>query len=160
MTGSNGEVRMGLTSDLQVYFPNITNQNYVHTSRRTTTYNCIAWAAGINDQWWQPDPYYAYYWPEGVPRESTLAAYEAAYRTVGFEVCKDGTYEEGYEKIVIYIDASNVPQHAARLLDESTWTSKLGPFIDISHDTPEVLEGPSYGTASVYMKRGRSASSA
>jgi len=144
---------MDLTSRLQSYFPNLDDDNYIHTSQPTPDYNCIAWAATVNDKWWQPDPYYAYYWPEGVPREYTLAAYEAAYQTVGFEVCENGTYESGYEKIVIYVDSSNVPQHAARLLNETHWTSKLGVSEDISHTTPEVLEGQTYGTPKVFMKR-------
>ena len=145
---------MDLTSLLQADFPNITQSNYRHTSNRTPDYNCIAWAAQVNDRWWEPDASHSYYWPPGVKREYTLEAYTEAYRTVGFEVCEDGILEESFEKIAIYVNPiTNAPLHAARSLNDNNWTSKLGQFIDISHETPAVLEGKTYGVVARYMKR-------
>jgi hypothetical protein len=145
---------MGLTSSLKSEFPKINDNNYQHTSQATVNYNCIAWAARDNKRWWEPDSLYTYYWPPGVKREYTLEAYQDAYRTVGYEVCDNGTMEKGYEKIVIYIHpVSSMPMHASRLLPSGMWTSKLGQNIDISHLSADTLEGKSYGIARYFMKR-------
>jgi hypothetical protein len=41
----------------------------------------------------------------------------------------------------------------ARQLSTGKWTSKLGRDMDIEHDSPEVLNGPAYGEASIFMKK-------
>ena len=145
-----------LTNSLKLHYPNITEKNYKHTSPSTNLYNCIAWAAIVDDKWWEPDPYYNYYWPQGVKREYTIEAYMDAYRTEQFEECESSKYEKDFEKIAIYIDSrTKEPLHAARLLENGHWTSKLGQSIDISHTKLSVLEGPKYGVASKFMKRPR-----
>jgi hypothetical protein len=72
-------------------------------------YNCIAFAAGEDTRWWWPDPYGVYYWPLGVQREITVAAFVEAFRTLGYEVCQDGACEEGFEKIVLYVRIPTMP---------------------------------------------------
>jgi hypothetical protein len=86
-----------------------------------------------------------------VPREATIEAFQAAYRTLGYEVCNTPDYESGFEKIALYALGSD-PKHAARQLPSGEWTSKLGRWIDIAH-TLGGLEGPEYGTVVAYMKR-------
>jgi len=55
------------------------------------------------------------------------------------------------EKIALYA-LQGVPSHAARLLANGLWTSKLGADIDLSHDLSE-LEGPRYGQViKIYCK--------
>lgn len=143
-----------LTRSLQPNFPRLDGSNYTQTSPTTPAYNCIAWAAGDNSRWWQPDSQYNYYWPDGVPREHTLTAYTAAYQTLGYETCDGGELEKGFEKVVIYIDpALGTPTHAARQLPDGQWTSKLGQNVDISHQDPETLTGGKYGTVAQFMKR-------
>jgi hypothetical protein len=39
--------------------PNLTERNYRITSPPSLEYNCVAWAAGDTDHWWQP----GVYWP-------------------------------------------------------------------------------------------------
>jgi len=101
------------------------------------------------------------HWPAGVPRDETLAAFIAAYATLGFEPCVDGTLEVGFEKVVIYMQ-SGKPTHAARQLDSGLWTSKLGQDIDVEHDTPDAILreiaalAPIYGMPVQYLKRPRS----
>jgi len=86
-----------------------------------------------------------------------MDAFAMTYGTLGYVVCQDGTLEDGYEKIVIYAKGSSSlePTHAARQLANGRWTSKLGQLEDIEHDSPVVVEGPSYGKAVLYMKRKR-----
>lgn len=102
---------------------------------------------------WPDDPLIGYgYWPNGIDRRETIEAFIAAYQTVEFERCDDGTLEAGFEKIVIYA-LKGIPTHAARQLADGKWTSKLGPFEDITHLTLECLKGPLYGEPHTYMKR-------
>ena len=81
--------------------PNLTGHNCTITSPATARYNCIAWTAGDDSHWWEPDPLDLYYWPPGIPRALTVDAYLKAYGTLGFTLCFDGTREEGVEKIAI-----------------------------------------------------------
>ena len=79
------------------------------------------------------------------------------FRTAGYESCDDGALEVGQEKVAIYA-RDDRPQHAARQLANGRWTSKLGDYEDIEHDTPEELEGDGryeYGRIVVFMRRTR-----
>lgn len=144
-------------SDLPVIFPSLAGTDYAITSDYNEDYNCIAWAAEVDTEWWEPDPFFIYFWPLGVPRVYALAAYVAAYSTVGYETCDEGILEDDFEKIVIYLDSlTNRPLHAARQLNDGKWTSKLGKNVDIMHSTPEGLNGQNYGVATQFMKRVKS----
>ena len=58
---------------LEKQFPKLAADNYVYvlTSPDTIDYNCVAWAAETDEEWWWPDPMEQEYWPDGVPREET-----------------------------------------------------------------------------------------
>ena len=135
-------------------FPALTATNHNVTSPPTDDYNCIAWAAGDDDEWWwpigEPDEVY---WPASVPQEVTTAAFVAAFATVGFEPCPDAAVEPGYEKVAIYT-LDGLPTHAARQLPNGRWTSKLGPSFDIAH-TLDALDGPVYGAPALFLRRTR-----
>lgn len=92
------------------------------------------------------------YWPPGVPREETLAAFEAAYDTLGYSRCESAQFEPGFTKVAVYAKGT-VPAHAARQLPDGRWTSKLGEREDIEHLTPELLEGEVYGYVSLILRR-------
>lgn len=124
-------------------------------SKITKQYNCFAWAACDTSKRWEPDPWGLFYWPSTVPRELTVPATIAAYRTIGYEVCNDGSLEGGIEKIAIYA-IGNVPKHAARQLENGNWTTKFGHLEDVEHITLDCLYGPAYGVVQVYMSRPRS----
>lgn len=38
------------------HFPGLQAEGFAETSSPTTDYNCIAWAAGDQTQWWWPHP--------------------------------------------------------------------------------------------------------
>lgn len=114
--------------------PHLNPTNHRVTSPRKSRYNCIAWAAGSEDEWWSPVQ--RYYWPADVPREQTVEAFEKAFVTLGYEECADGSLEEGWEKIAIFAKntgdtARLLPTHVARQLQDGRWTSKLGTLEDI-----------------------------
>jgi len=138
--------------------PNLTPENHQITSRRANAYNCIAWAAGETFRNWWPGPRNSGYWPAGVPRSVTLAAFMQAYGTRGFFACNDGSLEPGIEKIAIYgtgDPGQESPTHAALQLASGQWTSKLGKCEDIIHNTLEDVYGPVYGRVIAFMARAR-----
>lgn len=137
---------------MDLAFPRLEAEGYRETSKPTCEYNCIAWAAGDPERWWWPSP--EAYWPKGVEEDATIECFVAAFRTRGYERCRDGALEPGFEKVALYADASGTPTHAARQLPSGRWTSKLGAMMDLEH-TLKGLEGPAYGTVAAFLRRKR-----
>lgn len=150
-----------LSVEKEAYFPNLQQSQYEVTSAETSDYNCIAHAAGVADDWWWPaDP--PAYWPDGVHKDETIESFILAYKEVGYAKCptQSRDLEEGIEKVAIYVDVEGVPTHAARQLATGTWTSKLGEWEDIQHDTLEAMEdsdgqGLGYGKVALMLRRER-----
>lgn len=134
-------------------FPNLGQDNHTITSPQTEEYNCIAWAANDSEQFWWPCSKPVAFWPEGVLDELSVPAFAAAFGTLGYVPCADGAFEDGVEKVVLYVDQNNIPTHMSRQLENGSWTSKLGRWCDISHDHVSVLHGPSYGTGRYFFSR-------
>jgi hypothetical protein len=130
-------------------FPRLTAENHRITSPATPDYNCIAWAAGDTEHWWQP----GLFWPTTVADDDFgIGVLEQAYRNLGYEECADGDLESGFEKAALY-GSFLFYTHAARQLADGKWTSKLGRSEDIEHDTPDDIAGGIYGEVVLFMKR-------
>ena len=133
--------------------------HYEGRSPADWSYNCIAWAMGTKDKPWWPATFGGYKWPKRLPREEpgkeTLSNFIRAFKRLRYKVLlrKDYSLEEGFEKVVIYVNENQNPTHAARLLPSGIWTSKIGNEEDIEHVSPGDLEGSKYGTVAVVMKR-------
>ena len=138
---------------IERFFPNLSTSPYSITSPAEKGYNCIAWAAGDSNAWWEPDRLSTYFWPDSIPRVYTVDAYVKAFESLGFTRCQDACYEDGFEKVAIYVLSDGKPAHAARQLGSGVWTSKLGISEDIEHGKLEALEGPIYGIVAVVLKR-------
>ena len=138
---------------LEALFPKLESNSFRVTSLRDPVYNCIAWAAGVTNDWWWPleNPAEAY-WPDGLARVRTLEAFCAAFATLGYVVCPGEDVEPGFEKVAVFADALDRPTHAARQLSSGRWTSKLGKAEDIEHDLHD-LGGDLYGNVVLVMKR-------
>jgi hypothetical protein len=137
-------------------FPHLNTGNCRITSPATNAYNCLAWAAGNDKQWWDPNG--LYYWPKGVPREVSLDAVLQVYERLGFTICTGGELETGFDKIAVFvkeIGPRKIPTHAARQLESGDWTSKLGSFEDMSHKPVDAVRGPCYGEVKLFMSRPR-----
>jgi hypothetical protein len=133
-------------------FPHLETLPHSVTSPVARSYNCIAWAAEQDDSFWWPGRNNYGYWPPGVEREETLAAFIAAFETLGYAPCDSSLPEDEVEKIAIYTDGA-MPTHAARQLADGTWTSKLGQAEDICHQTLDALAGGLYGNVAQIMSR-------
>jgi hypothetical protein len=135
-------------------FPRLAVGNFKITSPKDVRYNCIAWAAGSQTEWWWP---LGKYWPGGGPKSTTVDSFLMMYCSQGFSECANGELEIGFEKIALYANAHGQVTHAARQLPDGQWTSKLGRNHDISH-TLTSLEGGAYGKVAKMLKRALSAS--
>jgi hypothetical protein len=136
---------------IEQFFPNLPATGYAVTSPPTSDYNCIAWAAGVTDDWWWPDPMGVSFWPPGARREETVAAFVEAFQTLGYVACPDDRLEAGFEKVALYA-RGGAPKHAARQLPNGKWTSKLGELEDVEH-TLDGIAGAWYGSVVQVMKR-------
>lgn len=146
---------------LESAFPNLARTPYRETSPQDGFYNCIAWAAGLDDAWWWPDPIdvaqkQGTEWPIA-RREVSIECFVEAFATLGYTVCgyddSAATLEPNLEKVCLYVEpATKVPTHMARQLPSGEWTSKCGPYKDIEH-RPEGLTDSEYGQIHLYMSR-------
>ncbi len=143
-------------------FKNARPDNFKCCSDRTNDrpnngYNCIAWAVGKTDNWWWPTDVPGAFWPKGLPKElpdqETLGNFIRAFETEGYSACANSRFENGFEKVGIFVDSRGTPTHAARLLPCGVWTSKMGKYEDIEHRTLQVVECKEYGEAKAFLKR-------
>lgn len=153
-----------LSLEKEAAFPNLRRGEYEVTSVHNARYNCIAHAADRNDMpWWPPveGPVEGVYWPPGVPPEETVEAFVIAYKTAGRYTVETtvSNLEAGYEKVAIFADSNGTPTHAAKQLPCGAWTSKLGDWEDIRHDTLQAMEddarnrGLGYGKVAKILRR-------
>lgn len=136
---------------LENVFPRLRGQPYQITSPKDHRYNCIAFAAGDDCNWWWPDAAGEDIWPAGFARAETVEAFRDAFASLGYVACDDDQVEPGYEKVALFALAG-VPKHAARQLPSGRWVSKLGPSEDIEHGLQD-LTGMVYGSVVLVMKR-------
>ncbi len=136
---------------LEDVFPGLRGQPYHITSPRDHRYNCIAFAAGDDRNWWWPDTAGEDTWPAGIARAEAVEAFRDAFATLGYVVCDYDQLERGYEKVALFALAG-VPKHAARQLPSGRWVSKLGASEDIEHALYD-LTGTVYGSVVLVMKR-------
>ncbi len=134
-------------------FPGLATGGFRITSPANRDYNCVAWASGDTSSWWWPGPDLKHeFWPSNAPREPTLAAFQAAFASIGYIVCASEELEPGFEKIALFADDQGLPKHVARQRASGLWTSKLGKLEDIEHQLHD-LEGIVYGSVALVMKR-------
>lgn len=139
------------------WFPMLaTDVGFKVTSPVTRKYNCIAWSLKKNDCWvWPVVPQERevdMFWRNSCGYDDRIETFMSFYHSLGFVETQDGRIEDGFDKIALYAK-DGLCTHAALMLPSGLWTSKLGPYHDIQHSTPAVLEGPVYGTVACYMKK-------
>ena len=94
-----------------------------------------------------------YYWP--LQRDDRLEDWVNALELHNYQITDDRNLEAGVEKVAIYVNDLGSPEHVARQLPSGEWTSKIGRYEDITHETLSALEGQEYGSPRVIMKRSR-----
>ena len=146
------------SQSLFIYFPNLNSSNHRITSPKSRDYNCVAWAAGIDDQQIWPDGAedlaYEVAWPDDVRNDESVDAFIAYFESIGYSLCDNPTLEEGFLKIAIFVK-DDYPRHISRQLPTGKWSSKMSfDEVDIEHDDLHCISGAAYGAATVYMRRG------
>jgi hypothetical protein len=131
-------------------FPSLSEGGFRTISSEDGRYNCVAWAAGRNDEWWDVPP--GYHWPADVQRNSKLESLINLYESLGFVRGADESFEQGFDKVAVYGDRY-LWTHAARQLPNGKWTSKIGSMEDIEHDTLMGLCGDEYGSVMEILRR-------
>ncbi|HST51049.1 MAG TPA: hypothetical protein VLJ61_03485 [Pyrinomonadaceae bacterium] len=145
---------------LERKFPKLRNGGYSTESPRDPKYNCVALAVGDFNNFWQymgRGRTRGYYWPPDV-KDDSLESWIEVFRLHGYELCGNGDFEPGVEKVAIYVDSEGFTTHVAKQdIVIGKWASKLGKKgHDIVHDSLELLageEGDEYGDVKVFMKR-------
>ncbi|WP_422655649.1 DUF7689 domain-containing protein [Longimicrobium sp.] len=133
---------------LRTRYPRLARSHFVVTSPPSEAYNCIAWAAGHDTEWWDP---LGFWWPRDALAEWSLRAMLDVFRILGYSPAFTGELETGIEKIAIY-GFENDPKHVTRQLESGHWTSKLGKNVDIEHEL-DGLCGSKYGEVLMVMSR-------
>ena len=141
-----------MVGGLEDLFPGLRGSGYRITSPALAQYNCIAWAVGDTENWWEPDRAGLRYWPAGFPREDSLATYTTVFAALGYTACEGEEVEAGVEKIALFAGPDGRPTHAARQLPNGRWTSKVGQLEDLEHALHD-LAGEEYGQVVLLMKR-------
>src|SRR5439155_7319934 len=90
---------------------------------------------------------------EPVEKAETLPNFIEAFKKQGYKVCRNGKFHYRYEKVAIFVGDKGRPLHAARLLPNGVWSSKLGDEEDIEHRTLECIQGKAYGRVAAFLKR-------
>ncbi len=137
-----------MLENLEDMFPSLYGSGFQIASPVSLEYNCVAWALGITTEWWSHDRT----WPDSVPRSPSIHALTQVFELFGYVICDSAEREPGYDKVALYA-LDSVWQHAARQLHDGRWTSKLGPFEDISHQSPDDLAGVIFGEVNCIMRR-------
>jgi hypothetical protein len=148
------------------HFPVLQNDsNFVIDGDADASYNCIAWAACVDNEWWEaiPEekrPIFRFdgttvNWPYNAPNNMKRETLEFIFSKKGYEACENCEYEDGFRKICLY-GTPDVVTHAARQHTQGKykgfWTSKLGQSFRIIHGTPYTIEGKAYGNVIGFMK--------
>jgi hypothetical protein len=138
---------------IESLFSKLKDESWGITSAADIRYNCVAWASGDTENWWQPRTLGGgSFWPHD-NHELTLDSFLETFTIQGYELCESPELERDYEKVALYADDLGVPSHVARQRDDGIWTSKLGELEDIIHTTLESLSG-TYGSVRELL-RGR-----
>jgi hypothetical protein len=144
-------------------WPNaLEGENFVFSSLKKTGYNCIGFALGEEGKDLMMTAFAKRLdlGQVGLSKERlnhSVKAYAKIFAGFyGFEECNDGSYEAGFDKIVLYegLDEDHEISfsHVAIQVDEKYWKSKLAWCEDVEH-TLDALNGPMYGHPVMFMKR-------
>jgi hypothetical protein len=128
------------TSDLYAIFSGLEAAGHSVTSPFDRGYNCVAWIVNDTTQWWEPPNGNGRFWPQGLPTTPDRDAYLALFESWGFSACANDSLESGKEKIAVWFQGE-IFQHVAKQLENGWWSSKLGIYQDISHDSNACLCG-------------------
>ena len=129
-------------ADVEADFPSLKHTEY-ELSPEDFNVNCLAYAIGDNNNWWEPPNGKGQFWPAGFAEDVTVQTVTSILRISGFTVEIDPEDSPKAEAIAIYAQGDEWT-HFARF-DNGFWSSKLGEGHDIMRISLKDLEGGLYG---------------
>src|SRR6266516_1036961 len=111
--------------EIETDFPKLRGGRYRIASSQDKKYNCIAFAAGDINRYWQNlgHPMKGYFWPPGLTDDETIDGWMRAFRLLNYEVTNTADPEIGFEKIAIYGTQEGTALHVAIRKDSGPWMS-------------------------------------
>jgi hypothetical protein len=133
--------------------PRLANEPYEITSVETDAYKLHPPLLSIVKRPSGHTPKYGCYWPPGILRNNNRGTVAKIFEIHGYRQCESSGVEPGFEKIALYEHREYGIEHVSRQLETGRWTSKIGEWEDIEHESAKSLEGDEYGSVIGYMKR-------
>lgn len=135
-------------------WPNLKDGTFEKTSDEGIYQNCVGFVVGIR-RWIDS---YSQFWPDDLETGDTPEHYAAFFKKHGFEICADGSLENGTEKLAIYAKGHKYSsqkefKHVAIQQNDGKWKSKMGKLEDIEHPTTKTICCGDYGEAIIFMRR-------
>lgn len=145
---------MGIYNNIKLWHPKLKDKDYkiIQYDVILDDFNCIAFALDIYTYWCGTGfPSWPY---EKISRIPVLDNYIKYFKMFNYEMCDNAKFENGLNKIAIYINRRNRVIHVAKQFNDK-WRSKLGGSVIIEHEL-EWLTGYdayNYGEIGAFMKR-------
>jgi hypothetical protein len=137
--------------EIRQSFPLLTLENHQQTSDSDFNYNCLAFALGDTQNWWDPPAQFGIYWPLGFSPDHTVETAKQIIRLSGYTVEVEKDSNPHTDAVAIYADGDEWT-HFAKFTG-GQWFSKLGEDHDISHLSLDLLEGDLYGKVVQILSR-------
>ena len=125
------------------------------TSDPTPIYNCIGFAMGMKDVWvalGHPSKLPWCWWPPTAPPDENPESLVRAFEYMGFTRCPSNLIEKGFDKVALY-EKNGKWTHAAKILEDNLYHSKMGEAWDIVHRSGDVFHDDDYGDVFAFMRR-------
>jgi len=137
-------------AELDRQFPKLKGKN-IDLSPKDFNNNCLAFALGDHQNWWEPPGQYGFYWPPGFPADTTIETVERIIRLHGFTVELDPHSTPENDSIAIY-GLHGEWKHFAKFAN-GAWSSKLGQSHDVERIDHLDLEIKAYGKCVKILSR-------
>lgn len=133
------------------FFPKLKGKD-IDLSPKDFNNNCLAFALGDKNNWWEPPAQYGfYYWPPGFSQDTTIETVEEIIRLHGFTVEMEPSGTPKTDSIAIYGEHGHW-KHFAKFAD-GVWSSKLGEGHDVDRIDHLDLEIADYGKCVKILSR-------
>jgi hypothetical protein len=137
-------------ADVELDFPSLIGKDY-DLSDEDFNNNCLGFALGDLNNWWEPPRKAGQYWPPGFDEDIKIATVEKIIRLHGFTIALTKDQLPETDSIAIYTIGDEW-QHFAKFSD-GIWRSKLGEGHDVSRVNLNDLEVDMYGEVVKLLSR-------
>jgi hypothetical protein len=138
--------------DVELDFPRLIGKDY-DLSDEDFNNNCLGFALGDFNNWWEPPKQAGQYWPPGFANDLKVKTVEEIIRLHGFTITVSRDESPQTDAIAIYAIGDEWT-HFAKFSD-GVWASKLGIGHDVSRVDLEDLNIDMYGEVVTILSRSK-----